>query len=275
MIPKLRIILFGFLLSASYESQAYHLPLWETGVGLGFVSAPYYRGAKSGRNYFLPIPYVVYRGKRLSADREGARAKLFDAEFVKLNMSVAGNVPVPSDPEGARRGMPGLDPIIEFGPSLNTRLWKTGEKREFWLKLPLRAAFSVGNPLMDYQGFVFSPYFQYIKRYHFGRKMWRLNLSFGPIFASQRYNNYFYEVEPQYATPNRQTYQSNGGYSGSRITGSVARNSKHFYVGAFARYDTLQGAVFADSPLVETDEYFVFGLIFAWIFSTSKEHAPH
>jgi hypothetical protein len=26
---------------------------------------------------------------------------------------------------------------------------------------------------------------------------------------------------------------------------------------------------------VETDEYFVFGILFSWIFATSSEHAPH
>ena len=46
-------------------------------------------------------------------------------------------------------------------------------------------------------------------------------------------------------------------------------------IGAFARYDNLDGAVFADSPLVETREYFVFGLVFAWILGASDETVAH
>ena len=48
-----------------------------------------------------------------------------------------------------------------------------------------------------------------------------------------------------------------------------------FMIGAFARYDNLDGAVFEDSPLVETREYFVFGMVFAWVLGASDETVGH
>jgi outer membrane scaffolding protein for murein synthesis (MipA/OmpV family) len=257
-------------------SCAYHLPLWEAGIGFGAIHAPHYRGSKSSKDYALPVPYLIYRGERISADRDGLRGKLFESERIKVDMSIAANVPVPSETGGAREGMPGLDPVLEFGPSLNVKLWHNRNNDALlWLKMPLRAALSIGDPILDYQGLVFSPYIQIAKTLTFPSVHWRFKVSTGPMFATQRYHDYFYTVEQAYVTDNRNEYGSSAGYSGSRFTFTVSRNSKRFYVGGFARYDSLSGAVFENSPLVETNDYLVYGMFFAWVFATSSVHPPH
>jgi outer membrane protein len=257
-------------------AHAYHLPLWEAGIGFGAIHAPHYRGSKSSKDYALPVPYLIYRGERVRADREGFRGKLFETEKLKLDMSIAANVPVPSETGGARAGMPGLDPVLEFGPSLNLKLWRNQNKDAvLWLKVPLRAALSIGDPIVDYQGLVFSPYVQIAKYLHKESTRWRFKFSIGPIFATQRYHDYFYEVNPGYVTESRAEYHGTAGYSGSRFTFTLSRNSKRFYLGSFARYDNLTGATFGKSPLVETNDYFVFGVFFAWVFATSDIHPPH
>ncbi len=256
--------------------HAYHLPLWEAGIGFGAIHAPHYRGSKSSKNYALPVPYVIYRGERLAADREGFRGKLFESERMKLDMSIAANVPVPSETGGAREGMPGLDPVLEFGPSLNVMLWRNAKQdATFWLKVPLRAALSIGDPIVDYQGLVFSPFLQIAKSLHYPDIRWQFKFSTGPIFATRHYHDYFYEVGGEYATDSRPEYHSSGGYSGSRFTFTLSRNSKQFYIGGFARYDNLSGATFETSPLVETNDYLVFGMFFAWVFANSSIHPPH
>ena len=53
------------------------------------------------------------------------------------------------------------------------------------------------------------------------------------------------------------------------------RHFGDFVVGAFARYDYLGGAVFEDSPLVETDDYFVVGLVFGWVLGKSDTLVEH
>jgi outer membrane protein len=52
-------------------------------------------------------------------------------------------------------------------------------------------------------------------------------------------------------------------------------NSRYWFVGAFARYDQLNGAVFENSPLVEIDNYFAVGFAVSRIFGSSSEKAPH
>jgi len=264
------------ILGVPMYAFADHLPLWEAGIGFGTIHAPYYRGAKSTKDYALPLPYLIYRGERLSADREGFRGKLFESDKLRLQMSVAGNIPVPSETGGARAGMPGLDPVLEFGPSLHYKIWHNQKDDALlWLKIPLRAAISIGNPILDYQGLVFSPYLQIEKTIHVDTTRWHFRLSTGPTFASEKYHDYFYEVESQYVTTTREEYHGSGGYSGSRVTVTASRSSRHFYVGGFVRYDNLSGAVFENSPLVETKDYFVFGMFFAWVFANSTVYPPH
>src|SRR5690349_18225110 len=52
-------------------SQAEEKPLWEAGLGVGAVTFPDYRGSDQANVYPLPLPYFIYRGKFLKADREG------------------------------------------------------------------------------------------------------------------------------------------------------------------------------------------------------------
>jgi outer membrane protein len=272
----IRLLIFVSSTALPLAVNADHLPLWEAGVGFGAIHAPHYRGAKTTKDYALPVPYLIYRGKRLSADRGGFRGKLFETEHLKLQMSIAGNVPVPSETGGARTGMPGLDPVLEFGPSLHYKIWQNHKNNAIlWFKMPLRAAISIGNPIMDYQGLVFSPYLQVEKSIQLAAVRWHFRFSAGPTFASQKYHNYFYEVSSDYTTENRAEYHGVGGYSGSRVTVTASRNAKHFYIGGFIRYDNLSGAVFENSPLVETTDYLVSGLFFAWVFANSSIYPPH
>ena len=254
-----------------------HLPLWELGVGIGAINAPHYRGSKSRVDIILPIPYAIYRGDILKVDREeGITGKIFKSERVNLDISLAGSLPVPKADDSARAGMPSLDLLFEVGPELEYKIWQSEKKdHTFWFKIPYRFVFSVGDPLLQYQGWTFSPYINYkIKVRQFGGLM-RYSASIGPIFAGSKYHNYFYEVDPVYATPEREVYQADSGYSGSRVTVSIARNTKKYFIGVFARYDNLEDAVFVDSPLVETTDYFVYGLAFAWIFTSSDTKVPH
>jgi hypothetical protein len=172
--------------------------------------------------------------------------------------------------------MPSLDPLIEVGAELSFKLWRALERdHSFSFVVPLRLVYSVGDPLLKYQGVTLSPFLNYRIRQQDHGVLIRYNASVGPIFASSRYHDYFYEVDSRFVTPQRAEYHPDSGYSGSRITLSVTRHVKRFVVGAFVRYDTLEDAVFEDSPLVETDDYFVVGFVFGWILGESSTLVEH
>ncbi|MBE9503673.1 MAG: MipA/OmpV family protein, partial [Proteobacteria bacterium] len=60
-------------------------------------------------------------------------------------------------------------------------------------------------------------------------------------------------------------YDAHGGYNGTRLTFYTNRRFDHSWFGFFARYDTLAGATFEDSPLVKQKSYFFIGALIASI----------
>jgi MipA family protein len=270
-------LLLGLLLSSPVA--AYHLPKWEFGLGAGVLNTPAYRGARGRDNTWLPVPYIAYRGERIKVDEEGMRGELLKKNRVHLDFSVAGSLPV-SASTGARKGMKDLAPVGEIGPSLEFILAQQGQRhkgweQQWWLRLPLRAALSVGDPWVGHQGWVFSPYLNWVWVKGVAHARWRWSLSAGPIFASRKYHDYFYTVPGRDANASRPAYEADAGYSGSRVTLGLSVNSKQWFVGAFARYDDLHGAVFENSPLLETRAYLAVGVAVSRVFMQSADRAPH
>jgi len=244
-------------------------PLWELGLGAGAVSFPDYRGSDQRQTYLLPTPYFVYRGDFLRSDRKGLRGVFVDSERFELNLSLSGSVPVDSDGNEARRGMPDLRPTVELGPSLDISLWKSADHRyALDLRLPVRWALRVGGSPRDV-GLVFSPRLNLDVLDPAGFADWRLGMLAGPIYTDRRNNAYYYDVADQFATAERPAYASSGGYAGSQFLVALSKRYPRYWVGFFARYDTLRGAVFDDSPLVRSKSMFAAGLAISWIIGES------
>lgn len=245
-------------------ARAAELPRWELGLGLAGLTVPDYRGADEQRGYLLPLPYVQYRGEIFRIDREGAHGRLFDSEHVRLEMSVAAGPPARSGDNGARQDMPDIDPTIEAGPSLEIYLTRD---RRWQLQLPWRAVVATDLSHAEGIGWVFAPSLNYRMRNNNG---WGGDIALGPLYASEEYHDYYYEVLPAFATATRPVYDAPGGYSGSRLTLSASRRFPGFWVGVFARYDALSGAAFEDSPLVKQKSSFMAGVGIAWVLAEAK-----
>lgn len=269
---KFRQLLTSALLAvaAAAAQAAEEMPLWEVGVGVGAVSFPDYRGSSRQRTHALPVPYLIYRGEFLKADRDGIRGVFFDSERVELNLSLAASLPVDSSGNGARRGMPDLKPTIEVGPSLEFNLWRSADQlARVDLRLPLRAAFTVHGG-MKHVGMVFTPFINLDVKDPFGYHGWNLGMLTGPIYADARQHRYFYDVDPRYAQPGRPAYRASGGYSGTQFIMALSKRYDRFWIGSFVRYDTLRGAAFVDSPLVEKKSAWAAGVGIAWVLGESS-----
>jgi MipA family protein len=245
-------------------------PLWELGVGVGAVSFPDYRGSKRQRTHTLPVPYLIYRGEFLKADRDGIRGVFFDSDRVELNVSLAASLPVDSDGNSARRGMPDLQPTVEIGPALELNLWRSADQRaRVDVRLPLRAAFTVHGGV-SHVGMVFTPFINLDVKDPLGQHGWNLGMLAGPIYGDARQHRYFYDVAPRYALPDRPAYRASGGYGGSQFIMALSKRYDRFWVGSFVRYDNLRGATFADSPLVEKKSAWAAGIGMAWVLGQSS-----
>ena len=125
-------------LGAAAYAHAEQRPLWEAGLGAGVVTFPDYRGSDRTQTYGLPVPYFVYRGEFLKADRNGVRGRFFDSDRVELNVTMNASAPVDSKDNPTRQGMPDLKPTVEIGPSLDLTLWRAADKRaKLDFRLPL------------------------------------------------------------------------------------------------------------------------------------------
>src|SRR3954452_9072918 len=91
------LLIFACAFICSFSVHAEEKPLWEAGLGLGGLLFPDYRGSDESQAYPIPVPYFVYRGRFLRADKDGVRGKLFDREYAELSMSVNATIPVNSD----------------------------------------------------------------------------------------------------------------------------------------------------------------------------------
>ncbi len=265
-------VLALFFLVLPQQSFSEEKPLWELGIGGGFLLMPDYRGSDKSRAYLLPFPYAVYRGGIFRLEDKRISARLFATDRVTLDASGYGAVPVRSSDNDARTGMPDLDPTFEFGPAMRIKLLDSKESRyRLSLALPLRAVFSTDFSSVRYEGFVFSPRLNFEKGDVIPGTGVYLGVSAGPMFADRGYHDYFYKVEPGNAMATRPTYAPGSGYSGSTMTLGLGRNYKQFKFHTFVSADYLQGAVFEDSPLVKTRTSWMGGLSITWVFLKSEK----
>lgn len=245
-------------------------PLWEAGAGVAVINFPNYRGSDQRQTFALPAPYLIYRGEFLQVDRQQARGLFFKSDRVELDISVNGSVPVRSKDNVARQGMPNLDPTLEIGPVLKVALMRSeDEKSTLSLRVPMRPVFATNFKHIQNVGWLFHPQLNANLRDAIGEG-WNLGLAVGPMFADQRYHQFFYGVNAQYATATRPVYSGRSGYSGTQFTTSLSKRFPNYWLGVYAKYDDLHGAVFADSPLVKTKQSYTVGGAVTWIFAESK-----
>jgi len=267
--------LLAALFITPYHSYAADLPdkqpRWEAGIGVGALTLADYPGADQQRGYLLPLPYFVYRGDNIKADRNGVRGRIFDSEAVDVELSMSASAPVRSDKNQARDGMPGLDPTVEIGPQLRWHLSPDqAADYQLDLRVPLRFVYAFNHDGVRSVGSVLSPALNLDVK-HFLAKDWTLGVNVGPSFASRSYNAYYYDVAPAYARGNRPAYEAKSGYSGMQFTSALSRRSGQYWIGGFLRLNELGGAVFRDSPLVKQRYAFSAGIGFAYIFAKSAE----
>ena len=210
---------------------------------------PDYRGSDEVHSYVLPVPYIIYRLEWIKADRTGIRSKLLNWEQAEVNLSLSATPPVRSKNNRAREGMSDLKPMVELGPSLDIHLWRGDDRRfKFDVRTPVRAAFTVESQPRD-AGVNLSPTLNFDVA-GIGGRPWQLGMLAGPIFATRRQHQYYYGVPESDARPDRPAFDAHGGYAGLQFLVALSRRFEKAWFGAYARYDTLRGAVFEDSPLV-------------------------
>lgn len=248
------------------EQPGEALPKWEAGIAGGGAWTPHYPAADESGNAIIAAPYLKYRGRRLRLGEDGlVTGRFFRTDRIHVTASVRGSLPADSADNRARAGMPDLDALFEVGPQVELLLAGRREENSVSLKLPLRFVFSTDFSDLKDRGVVFQPRFSYRRESLLGADGLSGTVSLGPSFASERLMDYFYEVAPQFATPQRPAYQAEGGYLGSDIALSLNyRLSQSFSVLVGVEFSYYGGATNDDSPLFRSDSGVKAGAGFVW-----------
>jgi hypothetical protein len=220
-----------------------HEPLWELGLGIAGFRFDDYRGSDHTNTYLLPLPFFAYRGPILRADREGARAVLFESSRFTVDVSLGASVPTKSKDDEARSGMPDLAGTFEIGPSFIVELWKSSSgKLKLDLSMPVREAITLERSPRAI-GLTFSPNPEPRHRRPAGKG--NLGLLAGPLFARQPLPPVTSTASLPSSRPRAApAYERPGGYAGWRATAAFSRRVGNAWLGAFLRYDELHGATF-------------------------------
>jgi MipA family protein len=247
------------------------LPLWEVGVVAAGVSQQAYPGSDQQARRALALPYLVYRGKVLRADNEGAGLRAVRTESFELDVSFAGSLSSGSETLRAREGMARLPTLVEAGPV--ARWFPNGRSASdrITIELPLRGVFEASNP-GRHRGMSFEPELSWQQRSKAGG--WGYGLSVGALFGDRRLGSAFYGVAPGEARSDRPAFDARAGLIAWRLGGSVAKSlTPDLRVYAFGRLDSLAGATNRESPLVRQMTGFSYGIGLSYTLKRSAARA--
>ncbi|WP_374591541.1 MipA/OmpV family protein [Aquabacterium sp.] len=273
-ISSVAVCLLAAVTAQAFEGDGDNerdLPLWEWGAGGGVLWGPAYLGSSVTRVHAAPLPYGVYRGDRLKANREGVGLALINDGSLRLDLSLNGALPVRSSGT-AREGMRDLPPVVELGPVLKLRFISDGPR--YWaFHWPVRYAAGLERGA-EHVGWISDPTLRIIEPV----RLWGLPLDFGldvsAKFQSGDFNNYYYGVTRADARPARPVYRASGGYSGVTVNTGLLWRGEQMVVGTFVGATDLRGARFEASPLVEQRHNVFGGLAVFWVLQKSETMAP-
>ena len=263
-LPLLALFTHAALHAQSSPPQ----PLWEIGAVAFGVSQQAYPGADQQVQRALALPYVVYRGRYLRADSDTAGLRAVKTPLYELDVGVAGSFGSSSNRIEARRGMPSLGTLVEFGPRLKVNLGGTSASGRWRLDVPLRGVFDLSDSA-EHRGMSFEPRLSFDRRTAAG---WRYSVGLGALIADRRLADTFYGVSPTQATATRGAYDAKSGLVAWRASGFVSTDlTRDITVFGFLRADSVAGAANRDSPLVRrtTGASAGIGLSYSWLRSTS------
>lgn len=266
---------------ASEGGAREQLPLWELRFGASALAAPDYPGSDHYQVRGVGAPLFVYRGERIRIGGDepnaAARAIAISQRTFELDLSVDAAYGADSSENDARAGMPDLDTQLEIGPQLTINLQDTGwtdeGRRRLRLLLPVRHVGATDFKNYEELGFLFQPALTYRRQFP-GERMMSFSTTFAVTFATEGVHEYYYGVDPAFATPVRPAYEAEGGYLGAHLQFSGRTEifeDTHLFV--TYRMRSLDGAASQESPLHRENLTHALSLSLVWTAFRSREPA--
>ena len=245
------------------------LPLWELGAfGMGLKQQAY-PGSSQQIDRALVLPFFIYRGQYFRSDRGGVGLRAVKTDTVEVDIGASGAFGSSSNDIEARRGMPDLGTLVEFGPRVKWNLGSGPGNGKLRAELALRGVFDLTDRFKD-KGLSLEPELIFERSTGGGL---RYGTSVGLVFGDERLTDTFYGVAPAYATAVRPAYQAHSGLIMSRLSLNLSQGlSPNLRVFGFARLTSVEGAANSASPLVRQNagSSMGFGLLYTFARSDAR-----
>ncbi|MFM7706033.1 MAG: MipA/OmpV family protein [Rubrivivax sp.] len=257
------------MLGAAPAARAQEAPArWEVGVLAFGVSQQAWPGAASQIRRAYPLPYAFYRGPLLRVDQETVGLRAVKTPGFELDLGFAGAFGSRAQDIPARRGMPDLGTLVEFGPRGTWQLGQTESGTRWQFELPLRGVFDV-DARGAARGLTLEPR---LEARHADLASWKVTASAAALLGDARINDTVYGVARSYATPARPAWEGRAGLVAWRFTASASRPlAPNWQLFAFARVDDVSGAANGGSALVERRTGLTAGAGLRWTFLQSRQ----
>lgn len=250
-------------------------PQWEFGIGAGASYGYDYPASRDTNRRAIALPFFIYRTPLFRFGGGGVRAVAIEKPRVKLDLSVGGSLNASSDGDGVRQGMPDLDFLFELGPQLEIRLFEhrlpSGAYWQGRFSSELRAVLATDFGSINAQGYVAEAGLGVNLRNLAGSRV-DLISALDVTYASERLQDYFYEVAPEFATDSRPVFDARAGYLESNLFLGVAFkpwSRVRIFSGVIKGF--YSGAENEDSPLFETVEQTRYALGLVWTIKASDK----
>ena len=224
--------------AAIAQSEKSRPPLWEVGGFAVGATQQAYPGSDEDVSRAIALPYFIYRGEWLRADRETAGLRALKTDRLELDIGFGGSLGARADKIQAREGMSRLGTMVEAGPRLQVRLGEATGGR--WkVELPLRAVFDL-NDGWRHKGAAFEPALVFERR---ARNGWTYSTRVTGVWGDGKLADTFYGVKASEALATRPAYTAKSGLIAWRLGASASVPlSEDWRLFTFARKQALQPA---------------------------------
>lgn len=239
------VILLG---QGALAQEKASLPLWEVGVFGTGLKQQAYPGSSQQVDRALVLPFFIYRGQYLRADGGSVGVRAVKTDTLEVDVGFSGAFGSNSNDIEARKGMPDLGTLVEFGPRVKWNLGSGPGNGRLRAELALRGVFDLTDSFKD-KGLSLEPELIFERRSAGGIGY---SASVGLVLGDERLADTFYGVAPAFATPTRPAYKAQSGLIMSRVSVNLFQNlTPNLRVFGFARLTSVDGAANPSSPLVK------------------------
>ena len=260
-----------FRAQATPANPATRLPLWEAGLFGIAITQPAYPGSEERVSRLLGLPYLIYRGKYLRAERGGVGLRALKTPRIEVDVGFAASLGSHSSDIAVRQGMADLGTMIEFGPRLKINLGDISNGRSHSrLQFPLHEVIDINHGFVS-RGIAFEP--EWVTDTRLPRR-WFVSTSLGAMFGDTKLGDTFYGVAPGEATAMRNSYTASSGLialrAGLLAAHMLTPDVRMFYI---FRIESLAGSANRDSPLVRRNVGWGAGIGLSWALARSEQSA--